>query len=575
MRNIERTWLKKFLRGAVFSAVIFALWQTPTFFVEAQTALERTGAAASFQEVELATVIGRIIAVFLGVLGVVFLGLVIYAGVLFMTAAGRDDRVEKAKKVLTSAVIGLIITMSAYSITAFVVQRITGQGLFGTSGGGGTSGGVSIEPFSGSLGRGIRDHYPARNATNVARNTKIFVTFSEQMNIESFIDGYDVSGSPLDLSDDTPASGLNDRLIKIYPTAQGESAALTATDVSVTFTDDLRTFVFTPPILGSATTNVQYTVALDDRLESATGNSILNDGGYIWSFTVGTVLDTEPPTVTRVTPLAGGTYDRNITVQLTFSEALDPTSASGRYNPANGENFESITVAGTSSGAVSGEYLISNEYKTITFQPSAACGINSCGNTLYCLSSADSMTVTAFAATNDLFPYNGIVDVNGNALDGDADGQAGGNYSWGFTTTGDVRLSGPEITLITPDIESSNINLDQDVMITFDSELMSSTVSTENFVLTSKPEHEMWFRTSQESTADSTTVTVKHGVFLESTADQTYLYGMSVGEGVQDIYQNCFRPAKGPGKNGGSCGTSASAPFCCNGVPQSTECQLF
>ena len=576
MRNIKQRPLEKFLRGAVLSAVIFALFQFPMFVARAQEiTLEQTGAAAGFQEVELATVIGRIIAIFLGVLGVVFMILIIYAGWLFMSAAGRDERVEKAKKVLTSAVIGLIITLSAYAITSFVVQRITGSGIFGSGSGTTTSGGVSIEPFSGSLGVGLRDHYPERNATNVARNTKIFVTFADSMNIESFIDGYDTAGTPLDVTDDTVSNILNDRFIKIYPTAQGEDAALASTDVSVSFTDNLKTFVFTPPILGSAAANVQYTILLDDRLENSEGDTVLNNGGYIWSFTVGTQLDTEPPKVVRSTPTTGGTFDRNITVQITFSEAVDPTSASGLHDPANGINFESIAVSGTNSGIVSGEYIISNEYKTVTFQPLEPCGVNSCGDTLYCLAAADSMTATVFAATSGDFPYNGIVDVNGNALDGDIDGIAGGNYAWNFLTTGDVRLSGPSISLITPDIEASNVMLDQDVVITFDSELMSSTVSSENFVLTASPPHEMWFRTKQESTTGGTVVTVKHGVFLESTNESIYQYGATVLEGVRDEYQNCFRPVKGPGKTGGSCGTNVSAPFCCNGTPQSTACSLF
>jgi len=37
-----------------------------------------------------------------------------------MTAGGEDEKVTKAKDILQAAVIGLVITLSAYSITYFV-----------------------------------------------------------------------------------------------------------------------------------------------------------------------------------------------------------------------------------------------------------------------------------------------------------------------------------------------------------------------------------------------------------------------------------------------------------------------
>lgn len=53
-------------------------------------------------------------------LGVLFLGLALYAGFLWMTAAGNDAKVTKAKGILLMAVIGIIIVTSAFAITAFL-----------------------------------------------------------------------------------------------------------------------------------------------------------------------------------------------------------------------------------------------------------------------------------------------------------------------------------------------------------------------------------------------------------------------------------------------------------------------
>ena len=60
----------------------------------------------------------------LSLVGTIFLALSIYAGILWMTAAGNEDKVTKAKDIVTQAVIGLAITLSAYAITAFVTGKL-------------------------------------------------------------------------------------------------------------------------------------------------------------------------------------------------------------------------------------------------------------------------------------------------------------------------------------------------------------------------------------------------------------------------------------------------------------------
>ena len=70
----------------------------------------------------MATVIKTILAL----VGTIFLILTIYAGIMWMTAAGNDEQVGKAVGMIKSAVIGLVIVMSAYAITYFVTTRLTG-----------------------------------------------------------------------------------------------------------------------------------------------------------------------------------------------------------------------------------------------------------------------------------------------------------------------------------------------------------------------------------------------------------------------------------------------------------------
>jgi amino acid transporter len=73
----------------------------------------------------LPEMLGNIIEVFLSVLGIIFVVLVVYAGYLYLTAAGDDEKVKKAKKLLGQAVIGLIIVLSAYAIALFVLGSLS------------------------------------------------------------------------------------------------------------------------------------------------------------------------------------------------------------------------------------------------------------------------------------------------------------------------------------------------------------------------------------------------------------------------------------------------------------------
>ncbi len=88
--------------------------------------LEITARAAGFGESQgIGAIIGGIIAVVLSFLGVIFLCLILYAGFIWMTSAGNEQKVRWAQKTIQNAVIGVIIVLSAYSITSFVLRSVT------------------------------------------------------------------------------------------------------------------------------------------------------------------------------------------------------------------------------------------------------------------------------------------------------------------------------------------------------------------------------------------------------------------------------------------------------------------
>jgi preprotein translocase subunit SecG len=74
-------------------------------------------------EATFAGTVHDILSAVFGVLGVIFLVLILYAGILWMTAQGDPKKVQKAKDILVQSVIGLVICLAAYGITTWVFTR--------------------------------------------------------------------------------------------------------------------------------------------------------------------------------------------------------------------------------------------------------------------------------------------------------------------------------------------------------------------------------------------------------------------------------------------------------------------
>lgn len=66
--------------------------------------------------------IGNILSIVFSLLGLVFLILTIYAGINWMTAQGNTSQIDKAKNTIVKAIVGLVICLSAYAITYFVMN---------------------------------------------------------------------------------------------------------------------------------------------------------------------------------------------------------------------------------------------------------------------------------------------------------------------------------------------------------------------------------------------------------------------------------------------------------------------
>lgn len=121
--------MKKFFHRVGVVGLTAATWFVPiTTLAALNTNLEKAGGqikTAGKGGLPLPELIGGLINAFLSVLGLIFVVLVVYAGYLWMTAGGDVAKVDKSKKLLGQAVIGMIIVVAAYAIASFVVDRIS------------------------------------------------------------------------------------------------------------------------------------------------------------------------------------------------------------------------------------------------------------------------------------------------------------------------------------------------------------------------------------------------------------------------------------------------------------------
>lgn len=71
---------------------------------------------------EIATAIVNIVVSIVGVLAVIML---VYGGAMWLTSAGNEEKIKKARGLILNAVIGLAIILMAFTISSFVLRSLT------------------------------------------------------------------------------------------------------------------------------------------------------------------------------------------------------------------------------------------------------------------------------------------------------------------------------------------------------------------------------------------------------------------------------------------------------------------
>lgn len=118
---------KKFIKLIILFgclAVIFTLASNAMAFADIYNQfLNQAGRVGTYNtEVQsqpnfINTFTGKIVTVALSFIGVIFLILIIYSGIQWLTAGGNEEAVSKAKTRVINGVIGLAITLCAFILT--------------------------------------------------------------------------------------------------------------------------------------------------------------------------------------------------------------------------------------------------------------------------------------------------------------------------------------------------------------------------------------------------------------------------------------------------------------------------
>lgn len=332
----------KIYLALIFTVILFAGFLASNQLVYAQTepstitaddlGLQPIGEELGMPATDIRVIAARIIRTALGFLGIVALVLILYGGFVWMTAGGNEENIQKAKKILVNAAIGLIIILSAYAIASFVIRALT-QATTGGGGGGGEGGGPGgfskvfyITSMPGDdLGCGIRNIHPV-------------IVFNKNVDLATVANNLVIRKK----DDSSPANGA------------WHFAAVNRQNALVF--DPVGDCGVTPPasdcLDASTTYQIYFSNAGNIKSQDALGLNC-NIGNYKQQclntpsveFITGTGVDVEPPTVTIVNPYENQTFSQNSVISVD----IEYTDNFGLQNLAlfvNGAEIDSKNISG-------------------------------------------------------------------------------------------------------------------------------------------------------------------------------------------------------------------------------------
>lgn len=301
-------------------------------------------------------IITRIIQIILSFLSLIAVVIIIYAGFIWTTSGGNQEKISSAKKLLKNAVVGLLIILSAWGIVTFVINKILGNNsasLFNVSD-------VSLSPpvITQSLGIGAlgscvaNDVAPTPGQSNVSRNTAILVTFKTAVEPDTICVKADKTPCACNSTD---CNLVNTNNIKVYKTADGIGSPI---PLLVTLDPANKILMLKPTtFLGSADGNTEYAVHISNAVKNSSGTGMFDNckTNYLeWTFETNNQLDLTPPQILvdgLFPPFDSAADTSTVTTSSSYAQASITVSSSVKPNIYQDATTTSVTPVGSSVSA--------------------------------------------------------------------------------------------------------------------------------------------------------------------------------------------------------------------------------
>jgi cysteine-rich repeat protein len=294
---------------------------------EITSGLEAVGETIKLPDTDPRVIAVRIINVALGLIGIILVSLIIYAGFVYMTSGGEAEKTTRAKKIITNSIIGLVIILSAWAITRFVIERLLTATTDGTGGVGGSGGGG---PGGGFGGGGGGQPFVVKSVTptgNVSiRNVQVKIVFNKPV-------------------DEASASGI--LVSKVGGTTVGGTVDVVGSLIT-----------FTPAEDCPAPNQDKKCFEGDSDFEVTVGSSVRSVQGQLVTcsglgspcqaqFHTGNLVDVAPPAVSMTYPVEGQSVPQNFLQDLEATATDDSGVATVEFF----DGVSSIDLTGPTQGS--------------------------------------------------------------------------------------------------------------------------------------------------------------------------------------------------------------------------------
>lgn len=289
-------------------ALVFGAGAIPSAYAQTTGApdvgLREVGGSIGLPATDPRVIVVNVINVALSLIGFILLIIILYAGYTWMTAGGDNEKVKKAQTMIRNAIIGVIIILSSWAITKFILKSLTNA----TGMGGGRTTSSSAPGAAGSFGSvGVSGGFYIQGIEPVGnvplRNVQVRVLFSADINLpdaQSHVHITKASGEVV-----AGNIGVSGNLATFTPTQACPGA-------------DASRFCFDG--------DTDFIVRVDGSMKSSTGQGIACGGlGAVCEgrFHTGNIVDTSAPTVFVSQPFDGQSIPQNESFELIGSASDD------------------------------------------------------------------------------------------------------------------------------------------------------------------------------------------------------------------------------------------------------------